>query len=162
MVTWNPGGKGMWIRPLVVEDAAWLAALAEQAFAHLDIGYGAAVQAWVTEPTVLGWAAEVDGVSVGFALASRLGIAEEGAAHLTELTAIAVAPEARRSGIARTLLAAVVRAARSEAGLVEIRLLVAVRNAPARALFRQAGFAEVGLDGTYSSGEPALRMRRSR
>jgi ribosomal-protein-alanine N-acetyltransferase len=162
MGTWNPGGKGMWIRPLVVEDAAWLAPLAEKVFAPIEEGYGAAVHEWATEPTVLGWAAERDGRPIGFALLSRLGIAEEGAAHLAEITAIAVAPEARRSGVARALLAAVVRAARSEPGLTEIRLLVAEGNSAARALFAQAGFVEVGPDGTYEGGEPAIRMRRGR
>jgi [ribosomal protein S18]-alanine N-acetyltransferase len=162
LVTWNPGGKGMWIRRLAVEDATWLAPLAESVFAPLDEGYGAAVQAWATEPTVEGWAAEVDGRAVGFALASRLGIPAVGHAHVTELTAIGVAPDVRRRGVARALLAAVVRAARSEPGLVEIRLLVSERNASARALFLQAGFTEVGHDGTYPRGDVAIRMRRGR
>ncbi len=162
MVTWNPGGKGMWIRPLSVEDAAWLAPMAERVFAPLEVGYGAAVHQWATAPGGLGWVVEIKGTPVGFAVASRLGIAEEGASHLTELTAIGVAPEVRRAGVGRTLLAAVIRSARGEPGNLAIQLLVAEGNTAARALFRQAGFVEEGPDGTYPNGQTALRLRRGR
>ena len=146
----------MWIRPLDVDDAAWLSPLAERAFAR---GYGEAVARWVVDPSAEAWAAEVDGRPLGFALVSRIGVVEERGAHVAELAALAVDPDLRRRGTGRALLAAVMRNVRTAPGFRYLQLLVAEENLAARALFAQAGFEDLGPDGTYETGEPARRMR---
>lgn len=60
-----------------------------------------------------------------------------------ELITLAVAPERRRRGIARALLAEL-ESGLSEAGAEEIFLEVAATNDAARSLYRHAGYREVG------------------
>lgn len=79
-----------------------------------------------------------DGEPVGFALAN-LGETNPRSAHLTDLY---VRPDARRSGVAKELLAAVAAAAR-EAGFAHLTLEVASGNAQARAVYDRLGFREV-------------------
>ncbi len=72
------------------------------------------------------------------------------AAGEAELLTLAVAPEARRRGHGRALLArAEARAA--AAGAAEMFLEVAADNAAARALYAAAGYAEAGLRRGYYS-----------
>jgi ribosomal-protein-alanine N-acetyltransferase len=78
--------------------------------------------------------------------------------------AIAVAPEARRRGAGRRLIAAAVARAEQAArrGPVRaLRLSVAEDNAAARALFEAAGFRYSGQEERfYPRGQRALHMRR--
>lgn len=60
-----------------------------------------------------------------------------------EILTLCTAPEARRRGAARGLLDELERWARQQ-GVEELFLEVAETNAAARALYRQAGFAERG------------------
>jgi ribosomal-protein-alanine N-acetyltransferase len=75
-----------------------------------------------------------------------------------EVLSIAVAPEMRRQGVAQALL----RAASTEAewrGAASLLLDVARDNAPARAFYAQAGFAERGVRRRYyKSGADALQL----
>lgn len=82
------------------------------------------------------------------------------AADEAEILTIAVAPEARRQGLAAALLrAATTRAA--AAGARALFLEVAADNAPARSLYAAAGFVEVGRRKRYyAGGTDALIMRR--
>ena len=81
-----------------------------------------------------------------------------------ELLTLVVAPEARRRGIARDLLArfaATARAGGATAGFLE----VAAGNAPARALYGAAGWRESGLRRSYfaiagGATEDAIMMQR--
>jgi len=61
---------------------------------------------------------------------------------------ISVAPEARGRGVARRLLAAAVEAARGDPTFAPVALLARVRpeNGASLALFRGAGFREIGGD----------------
>jgi ribosomal protein S18 acetylase RimI-like enzyme len=79
-----------------------------------------------------------DGEAVGFALAN-LGETNPRTAHLTDLF---VRPNARRRGVAKELLAAVVARAR-EAGFAHLTLEVATGNAEGRAVYDRLGFREV-------------------
>lgn len=80
---------------------------------------------------------EPEGFLIGRALAGE-----------AEILTLAVAPAARREGVATRLLAAFLdRAAR--AGATRAFLEVAERNAPARALYARAGFAETGRRPRY-------------
>jgi ribosomal-protein-alanine N-acetyltransferase len=80
------------------------------------------------------------------------------AADEAEILTLAVAPEARRGGVARALLAAAARAAR-EAGAVKLFLEVSARNTAALALYQSAGFTTVGTRRRYyADGADALLM----
>jgi ribosomal-protein-alanine N-acetyltransferase len=85
-----------------------------------------------------------DGASAGAVLLDRDG------ADL-RIVDLAVVASARRRGVGRTLLAA----ALGRAGERDVVLTVARDNAPARALYAAAGFAEDGGD------ELTLRLRRA-
>lgn len=82
------------------------------------------------------------------------------AAGEAELLTLAVAPAARRRGLGRRLVAQALAAAQG-AGAEAMFLEVAADNAPARALYAQAGFAEAGRRRAYYAGTDALVLRRA-
>jgi ribosomal-protein-alanine N-acetyltransferase len=72
---------------------------------------------------------------------------------------LAVAPSARRQGVATALIDAV-KGMVSQRGCRSLFLEVATGNIAALALYRRAGFAEVGRRRRYySDGSDALVMR---
>lgn len=73
------------------------------------------------------------------------------AAEEAEVLSIGTHPEARRRGHARALVAHGIAAARA-AGAERLFLEVAADNAPAVALYRRLGFAEVGRRRRYYDG----------
>jgi ribosomal-protein-alanine N-acetyltransferase len=76
-----------------------------------------------------------------------------------EILTIGVTPAVRRRGIARALLTEALRHARAR-GVRTVFLEVGVRNIPARALYRAAGFTEAGRRRAYyANGEDALILR---
>lgn len=78
-----------------------------------------------------------------------------------ELHEIAVEPGRRRSGVGRAMLAAFLEAARAR-GAEHAHLEVAEDNVAAIALYRVAGFTEVGRRRRYyPSGADAVLMRAS-
>jgi len=80
----------------------------------------------------------------GFAVSAETGFAIGRAiAGEAELITIAVAPEARRQGAGRALLAAFLTEARARAADMAF-LEVAADNAPAIGLYRATGWAETG------------------
>jgi ribosomal-protein-alanine N-acetyltransferase len=100
-----------------------------------------------------GFVASEDGAPCGMIVLSTAGDAE--------ILTLAVAPEARRRGVARALVEAAADAAR-EKGAPALFLEVAAENAPARALYHAAGFVQAGLrKGYYRSGADALVLRRT-
>lgn len=148
----------MHVRPVTLEDAAWLPHLADSLFSPWEDDYGAAVATWMGHDTTSGWVAMEDDDPIGFVLIGKLGLVGEGRAHVIEVLALGVLPEVRRRGIGRSLLARVLRQARAEAAL-EVRLNVAEDNKAARALFEQAGFEVARADdGSFGSGRRAIRM----
>ena len=74
-----------------------------------------------------------------------------------EILTLAVDPDARRRGLGRLLLGAAIGAAAAR-GAGSVFLEVAADNAPALALYAEAGFARVGLRRGYypRSAEPAV------
>jgi ribosomal-protein-alanine N-acetyltransferase len=81
-----------------------------------------------------------------------------------EVLEIAVAPAARRQGLARALLAAA-HAHAARAGAERVLLEVAEDNAPARALYSAAGYAQIGTRPAYyprAGGRPADALLLSR
>jgi len=77
-----------------------------------------------------------------------------GEAHILD---IAVAPEHRRAGVARTLLSAVLDKMRASM-VFEVFLEVRRSNAAARALYREFGFREVYERKRYYGDEDAVVM----
>lgn len=78
-----------------------------------------------------------------------------------EILTVGVIPTARRSGIARLLVAALLAEA-TDRGAVEVFLEVRVDNVAARALYETEGFAQLGTRrGYYDGGRvDAVTMRR--
>nr|WP_207186589.1 GNAT family N-acetyltransferase [Rhodobaculum claviforme] len=94
----------------------------------------------------------LEGAEDGFVLLRVL-------ADEAEVLTLAVAPHARRRGLATGLLArAMARAA--DHGARAAFLEVAAGNAAARALYARAGFEQVGLRAGYYGGEDALVLHR--
>ena len=157
----------MRVRPIVVEDLAWLSPLADRLFSTFEEGYGEAVARWAVDPNVWGWAAEGD-EPVGFVLAAGIGLVGDGQPRILDVLAIGVDDSVRRHGVGRRLIARVLEQARVDAGVREVRCTVAADNsAPegregnsaARALFTQAGFVvDKEDDGTFPGGQRAVRL----
>jgi len=81
------------------------------------------------------------------------------AAGEAEILTLAVRPDARRNGVGRALLGAV-RDGAAARGASALFLEVAEGNAAARALYREAGAAEVGRRRRYyADGADALVLR---
>jgi len=122
-------------------DAETLAALEAAAFGARSWG-AIGVKASFEAPGVfvlLG--GESENAPSGFALWRDLG--EE-----AELLTIGVAPAARKSGLGRALLAAILDAARV-AGVEKIYLEVDARNQTGLALYESAGFRPIGVRKRY-------------
>jgi ribosomal-protein-alanine acetyltransferase len=77
-----------------------------------------------------------------------------------DIQTIAVAPAARRSGLGRTLMLALIGEARKR-GAREVFLEVRADNPGAQTLYRQLGFDEIGVRPRYyqPDGVDALVMR---
>lgn len=76
-----------------------------------------------------------------------------------EIITIGVAPDARRGGIAAAMLAIAEQDAKKR-GAKKMFLEVATDNTAARALYRSAGYSEVGLRPKYYDGVDAILMAR--
>jgi ribosomal-protein-alanine N-acetyltransferase len=123
------------IRPAVRDDLAWVLAIEQSspAAAHWTRPqYEAAVE----QPERLFLIAEQEGSLAGFMVAF-IGTAE------WELENIAVLPSARRCGIGRSLLRALVVAA-ERAGATEVRQEIRASNQAAQQLGQRAGFMQDG------------------
>lgn len=90
-----------------------------------------------------------DGAVLGYAVVMPL----PGEAELLNIT---VAPEARRSGLGKVLLARVCADARAR-GASRMFLEVRASNTPARTLYAHNGFTEVGLRRAYYAAEDGIR-----
>ncbi|EFN56512.1 hypothetical protein CHLNCDRAFT_144116 [Chlorella variabilis] len=78
-------------------------------------------------------------------------------AHISKL---AVAPDWRRRGVARSLVRAAVGSARAERRVASVSLHVDAENAPALGLYQGEGFAsEALLEDYYCRGRHAHKMR---
>lgn len=78
-----------------------------------------------------------------------------------EILTVGVVPEARRTGLARLMLADLLAEARRR-GAIEAFLEVRIDNEAARALYRSEGFEEIGVRrGYYDAGRvDAVTMRK--
>lgn len=76
-----------------------------------------------------------------------------------ELITIGVAPDARRGGIAAAMLG-IMEGELKKNGVKSIFLEVAQDNTPARNLYKQNGFKEIGVRPKYYDGIDAIMMRK--
>lgn len=135
------------------EQATAAAALHAAAFAGIGRAWSAEeIRDLVRRPGAL-WRLEADAMLIGHAAAGE-----------AELLTLATRPGARRRGAARRLLSAFLAEA-GAAGAQAAFLEVAEDNAPARALYRAAGFQEVGRRPAYyrrpdGGRQDALVLRR--
>ncbi len=133
------------------EAAAVLAALHAECFSQAwrDDEFAALMAA----PGSVALIARIGGEPAGFALARQAG-------GEVEILTIGIRTAFRRNGIARALVTALNKWARSAGGTVMF-IEVAVGNVAARRLYAACGFREAGLrKGYYASGEDALILRR--
>jgi len=106
---------------------------------------------FTTPWTADGWRSELDERGGQLVLVSPTGLAcAPMLLDTCELRRIAVIPSARGRGLGRDLLASVIAHARA-AGGVRVELEVAANNLAAIALYRRAGFVEVGRRPRYYS-----------
>jgi [ribosomal protein S18]-alanine N-acetyltransferase len=132
-------------------DAAAIAALHKDSFQR---GWGEdEVHRLLIDKTVVADRALAGRAVIGFIL-SRLAAGE------AEILSVAIAPQRRGRGFARPLLDLHLRRL-AGLGARTVFLEVDEANAPARALYRRAGFYEVGRrQGYYQHGASALVLRR--
>jgi [ribosomal protein S18]-alanine N-acetyltransferase len=132
-------------------DAAAIAALHKISFQR---GWGDdEVYRLLTDKAVIAHRAITGGTMIGFIL-SRMAAGE------AEILSVAIAPRQRGRGLARPLLDLHLRRL-AGLGTRAVFLEVDESNAPARALYRRAGFRDVGRrQSYYQSGASALVLRR--
>ena len=135
--------------PLSAGDAPALAALHAAAF-----------------PPAEAWGADAISLMLGLEGAYGFGLDGQGfilaraVAGEAEILTLAVAPEARRRGVAGALLRAAMMEAQYRDALVMF-LEVSAANTAARGLYSHAGFAQVGLRRRYyADGSDALVLSR--
>lgn len=105
-------------------------------------------------PSTLGLSVSTGAGLAGFVLV-RIALDE------AEILTIAVNPDARRSGVGRTLMAAM-EASLADSGVSRVFLEVSTQNTAARALYERQGFSRVGLRrGYYGDGTDALVLEKT-
>lgn len=151
-------------------DHEWIRTTAGTVYRELG-DYGTIIPSWLEHTGVLTFVDTDDGgerrgfILVGFYTPDEPITARDDAACIADLLAIAVAPEYQRRGVGKGLLhyaLNVVRAARVERSVPEIRLTVSEDNTAAQSMFASAGFTVLDGDfGNYDGGQRAIRMRRA-
>ena len=128
------------IVPMAANHVPAIAALETQCFS--DPWSESAIAPELQNPLSLWLAAEAsDGTLLGYVGSQRVP-------PEADMMNIAVAPAARRQGIAESLVLALIRAL-DECGVTSLTLEVRVSNLPARTLYEKLGFAAVGLRKNY-------------
>lgn len=141
------------VRPAVPNDLDSVALIERGAFS--DPWSRSSFASLVAQPGVCFLVAGEPGEVLGYAVAYH-------AADEAELANLSVAPQARRQGVGRMLLDAVI-ATVAPLGVSQLWLEVRASNDPARALYRSYGFSEAGVRKRYYDRptEDAIVMRCS-
>ena len=127
------------IVPMAARHVAPIAALEQQCFS--DPWSEAAIAPELENPLSLWLVAEQGDTVLGY-------VGSQSVPPEADMMNLAVAPEARRQGIAETLVHAL-EAALREKGTESLTLEVRVSNLPARTLYEKLGFEPVGLRKNY-------------
>jgi ribosomal-protein-alanine N-acetyltransferase len=143
------------IRFAELADVAALAEIEQQCFAipwseaalRQDLGENSLAHYFVAQ--------QQDGQILGYASCWQV-------LDQAQINNVAVRPAARRGGVARSLLQALISWADS-AGIRQLDLEVRVGNLAARQLYRGAGFTDAGLRRSYyaDNGEDAIIMLKN-
>ena len=146
-------GSGPRVRKAGPNDIDAIAAIERASFA--DPWTRRSFVALLNQPGVCFLVVEGADAVAGYAVAYH-------AADEAELANLAVVSTARRRGLARELLGAVIDAV-CRTGARDLWLEVRVSNDPARALYRRCGFEEAGVRSRYYDHpvEDAIVMRRT-
>lgn len=126
------------VRRATAADIAFLAALEEETFSIPQSAKD--FENMLDAPDKVLLVAECDGVPVGYIGAYTV-------CRETDILTVAVDPAARRSGIGRQLLLALLAALEQESDAIFLE--VRVSNTAARALYTSLGFAEIGMRRGY-------------
>ena len=127
------------IVPMAARHVAPIAALEQQCFS--DPWSEAAIAPELENPLSLWLVAEQGDTLLGY-------VGSQSVPPEADMMNLAVAPEARRQGIAEALVHAL-EAALREKGTESLTLEVRVSNLPARTLYEKLGFEPVGLRKNY-------------
>lgn len=76
-----------------------------------------------------------------------------------ELITIGVAPDARRTGIGAAMIG-IMEGELKKSGIKSVFLEVAENNIPARKLYEQNGYVQIGIRPKYYDGIDAIMMRK--
>lgn len=76
-----------------------------------------------------------------------------------ELITIGVAPDARRTGIGAAMIG-IMEGELKKSGVKSVFLEVAENNAPARKLYEQNGYVQIGIRPKYYDGIDAIMMKK--
>ena len=154
------------IEPARPEDVVAVGEISESAFE--DYGeYGKIVAKFFTSQGVTTYVARVGADVVGFVMLGFLpwsGVTEEGNPWISDLLAIAVVPGQRRRGIGGALMRQVFQLVEEMSewrDVKEIQLTCAQGNQAGLEFFKKYGFSVIDPNhGSYSGGQPALRLAR--
>ena len=137
------------IRRFAVSDLPWVMEIEGRSFSSPWSVASFTIE--TARPSSVSLVAEMSGRPVGYAIFTRY-------AESWHLMTVAVEPESRRCGVARTLILAGLEAIGSGPTTLEVRK----SNRPAIALYRDLGFVEWGVRPGYypDDGEDALIMWR--
>ncbi len=140
------------IRKMRREDVPQIAALERLCFS--DPWSEASISSELENPISLWLVAEADGVVQGY-------IGSQSAPPDCDIMNLAVAPDARRQQLGRTLLQSLIDELHRR-GTERLFLEVRASNVPARALYASFGFEQVGLRKKYyvNPVEDALILRK--
>ncbi len=147
-----PPGPLPALRPARQDDLEALVALEERCF-EIDRLSRRSFRHFLASPTAICLVAELDGRLQGYAL-----VLLHGRTALARLYSMAVAPEAQRQGLGKTLLLAA-EAAALDRGAAIMRLEVRPDNHAAQALYSTVGYVSFGVySDFYEDDSDALRM----
>jgi ribosomal protein S18 acetylase RimI-like enzyme len=146
------------IRPARPSDSHYIAQLSERVF-RIYGPYEKIISSWLESGMTVTLLALMNRKPAGFVMISQF---PQGAKpqQLSELLAIAVAPEEQRIGIGEMLLKEVEKKA-AQMGITELFLHTAEGNRAAQNLFAKNGYVLWGFnEGFYPAGQNALIMSK--
>lgn len=152
------------VRERTSADDYFLADLCDDAFAEWSRDPTSTVFSMLSSQRATCFVAEMSGEPVGFVVVEMDGLKRPfgpwKSPKIARVDAIAVALEARRTGVGRRLLAAAEAYALRE-GAVVLRLRTASQNQAAQELFAQGGYIPLfRVPRGYANGDSAIEMIR--
>ena len=146
------------IRPAKPSDSRYIAQLSERVF-RIYGPYEKVISTWLESGMTVTLMAVMNRKPAGFAMISHFS-EEANPQQVSELLAIAVAPEKQRMGIGEMLLKEVERKA-AQRGITELFLHTAEENFAAQNLFAKNEYVLWGInEGFYPAGQNALIMSK--